>query len=34
MLSQIKKLDKWIYIASKFVSGLNTLKEQYEKGVL
>ena len=31
---QIKKLDKWIYIASKFVSGLNTLKEQYEKGVL
>ena len=30
----IKKLDKWIYIASKFVSGLNTLKEQYEKGVL
>ena len=31
---QVKKLDGWIYIASKLVSGLNTLKEQYEKGVL
>ena len=31
---QIKKLDGWIYIASKFVSGLDTLKAQYEKGVL
>ena len=31
---QIKKLDGWIYIANKFVSGIDTLKEQYEKGVL